>query len=154
MGFVDRLAGPHRARRSARRDPAAAQWRRRAELMDVDRDLAELADEQAYIEAEAARSREHTARLDSAAAAAAADGCADVARDLRTELGQTQAFLAELAEVRQAVALDRGRLLDLRKRLMNGGPVPIETTDPGSNAPAPRTAKTAVEDNVPSRRSS
>jgi len=142
VGFIHRLTDTHRARRDERRDPAAvqaaAQWRRRALLMDADRDLDELADEQAYIEAEIARSRDHTARLDSAAAAAAADGCADVARDLRMELNQTQAFLAELAEVRQAVTTERDQLLDLRERLVNSGPVPIDTAGPGLSTSPPR----------------
>lgn len=128
-----------KARRGGRRDPAAARadarWRRRAMLADVECDLAGLADEQTYIESEITRSQDTAARLDSETAAAAADGCTGVARDLRAERMQTDAFLAELAEVRQAVTVERNRLLDLRKHLSgdstsSGPPTPSRTRQP------------------------
>lgn len=129
------------------RDPAGAaataRWRRRAALTSVRRDLDEAADEQAYIEAEIARSRQHAARLDSEAGAAAADGCLTVARELHEELRQTYAFLAELAEVRYAVITERGRLTMVCKRLTDdlaGSDRPPEIVASGAAAgrrPAP-----------------
>jgi hypothetical protein len=157
MGFFNRVTGTFRAGQSGRHDPAVslatAGWRQRAMLMDVQRDLDEIADELAYIEAETAHSRDHAARLDSDAAAAAADGCADVARDLRVELSQTHAFLAELAEVHQAVTTERDRLLGLREHLTDG-PAPTGTSGPGLTTPAATTVKREAEDNAPAWRSS
>ena len=158
MGLLHRLTDPRRGRRRERRDPAAAQadarWRRRAELMGVDRDLNELADEQSYLETEIARSRDHAARLDSEASAAAADGCAGIAGDLRGELSQTHAFLGELAEVRQAVTTERDQLVVLRERLLDGGLAAPAAAGPGPGPPALTPVKTATEDTIPSRRSS
>lgn len=124
MRMIHQIADPLRPERDGHRVPAGAgstaRWQQRAMLISVRRDLDEAADEQAYLEAEIARSREHAARLDAEAAAAAADGCVTVARELREELSQTYAFLAELAEVHYAVVTERGRLTMVCKRLSGG----------------------------------
>lgn len=107
--------------RDEHRDPAAVlttvHWRHRVMAADVERDLEELADERAYVEAEIARSRATVVQLESDAAAAEADGCAGIAAVLREERMQTDVFLAELAEVRQAITDEQTRLLGLRHRL-------------------------------------
>ena len=121
MNLIHRITGTLRSGRDGHHDsgpsPAAVHWRQQIALMSVQRDLDETADEQAYIDAEIARSRDYAERLDSAAAAAAAGGCAEVAREIHEELDQTYAFLAELAEVRPAVFVERNRLSELRKHL-------------------------------------
>jgi hypothetical protein len=52
------------------------------------------------------------------------------------------------------VTTERDRLLVLRERLVNGGPVAPEPAGPGPRPPALTTVKTANEDTIPSRRSS
>jgi hypothetical protein len=143
MRFIHRIADTLRFGRDGHRDPAtptAARRRQQARVMSVQRDLDETVDEQAYIEAEMARSRGHAARLDADAAAATADGCADIARELHEELIQTRAFIDELTEVHQTVIADRNRLSALRRRLADhlaeyGEPVEIseigKTNDAG-----------------------
>jgi hypothetical protein len=154
MGLLNRIADTLHPGADGHRGPAAAlsivRWRRWVSLTNVQRDLDEVADEQAYVEAEIARSRNLAARLDSEEAAATADGCAGIAHELHEELRQTHAFLAELAEVDQALTAERNRLLGARKhllaRLVEGetpagpnGPAPTGTSSPGPRASAPRT---------------
>ncbi|MEY9931832.1 chromosome segregation ATPase [Catenulispora sp. GP43] len=121
MELIRRIADALRYGRDGHSDPAAqlttARWRQRAMLADLLRDLDELADERAYVDTEIARSRTTVARLESDAAAADADGSADVARELREERLQAHAFLTELLDVRQAMDTEQTRLLRLRKRL-------------------------------------
>lgn len=136
MRLIHEITETLRAKRDGHGDPPAPptveQWRRRAALTSLQRDLDEAADEQVYIEAEIARSREYAERLDAEAAAAVADGCAVVAREIHEELNQTYAFLAELAEVHHAVITERGRLSVVAKhladRLAEPG-TPTESTD-------------------------
>lgn len=121
MDLIRRIADTLRYGRDGRRDPAAeltaARWRQRAMLADALRDLSELADERAYTDAEIARSHATLAELENDAVAADADGCADVARELREERMQAHAFLTGLLEARQAIHAEQTRLLRLRKRL-------------------------------------
>lgn len=99
--------------------PTAARWRLRVELSDVQRDLDELTDEEAYVDTEIARSRAYAAKLDRDADAAEADGCHGIACRLRDERLETDAFLAELHEVREAVDAEKSRLSQLRGHLTN-----------------------------------
>lgn len=121
MDLIHRISDRLRYGRPEHRDPAAvltaARWRHRVMVADVDRELGELADERSYAEAEIARSRATVMQLKSDVTAAETDGCADIAEELREERMQTEAFLGELTEVRQAIATEEARLLRLRKRL-------------------------------------
>lgn len=124
MRVIHRIAEMFRSARGgrpARADaPAVARWRKRAMLSSLQRDLDEAADEQAFIEAEIARSKQYAARLDTQTAAAKADGAVIVARQLQEEQSQTYAFLAELAEAHREVVTERDRLSALAARLADG----------------------------------